>query len=65
MYSVRYLTRGGIKYNVNYSKHKTYSISNQRMEDINDYLLNYSFKNYTQDDLDDKVQEFIVNFCEK
>lgn len=35
------------------------------MEDINDYLLNYSFKNYTKDDLDDKVQEFIVNFCEK
>lgn len=35
------------------------------MEDINDYLLNYSFKNYTKNDLDDKVQEFIVNFCEK
>lgn len=65
MYSVRELTRGGIKYNVNYSKHKTYSISNQKMENINDYLLNYSFKDYREDDLDDKVQEFIVNFCEK
>lgn len=64
MYSVRKLTRGGIKHNVNYSKCKTYSISNRKMENINDYLLNYSFKNYRGNDLDDKIQEFIVKFCE-
>lgn len=34
------------------------------MENITDYLLNYSFEEYIGNDLEEKIQEFIVKFCE-